>query len=173
MQACYGFFNSLYVAPASNRPPSKPESSPLWTDPACKDTPPFAVMSPEDRVVAGLTAQIPGKLLRYVTSHLTTIKTTINKSYFEEIEYVKVQAFRKELMDPVQFQHCLASVSDKDISADGWSRCTDTVSIPPDLLKPSDYSLLEPQDKIPDGNASTVAFMNYILTLEDVADHDM
>ena len=66
-------------------------------------------------------------------------------------------------MKPAQFQHCLASISDKEISADGWSRCVDNVSMPPELLKSFDYSLLEPQDKIPDGNASRVACVNYVV----------
>ena len=31
----------------------------------------------------------------------------------------------------------------------------------PELLKPFDMTLLEPTEKIPDGNASSVAVMNY------------
>ena len=54
------------------------------------------------------------------------------------------------------------SVSDKEVSADGWSRCMDGYSMPPELLKTFDHSLLEPQDKIPEGNDSCVAFMNYV-----------
>ena len=65
-------------------------------------------------------------------------------------------------MEPVQFHHGLVSVSDKEVSADGWSRCVDNVSMPPDLLKPFDVSLFEPQEKIPHGNASCVAFVNYV-----------
>ena len=57
-------------------------------------------------------------------------------------------------MDPAEFHHGLTSVSDKEASADGWSRCTDGTTMPPDLLKPFDVTLLEPQDKILDGNAS-------------------
>ena len=65
-------------------------------------------------------------------------------------------------MEPVQFQHGLASVRDKEVSADGWSRCASLVSMPPDLLKPFDHSLFEPQEKIPDGNAACVAFVSYV-----------
>ena len=34
--------------------------------------------------------------------------------------------------------------------------------MPPELLKTFDMTLLEPQEKIPHGNASCVAFMNYV-----------
>ena len=68
-------------------------------------------------------------------------------------------------MDPAQFHHGLTSVSDKEVSQDGRSCCT---HMPPDLLKPFDFSLLKPQDKIPDGNASWVAFMH----VSYIADRD-
>ena len=152
-------YNPLYVAPGSNRPPVEPESSPFWIDPACTDVPSYAVVSPERKCVAGLLAQQSGKLWRYVTSHLKVLRSTTNRRYFEEITYIKVPAFLSCIMEPVQFHYALASVSDKDISADGWSHCVDNVSMPPNLLKPFDMSLLEPQDRIPHGNC--VAFVNF------------
>ena len=63
-------------------------------------------------------------------------------------------------MQPGQFHHGLGSVS--KVSAHGWSRCQDNVSMPPDLLKSFDFSLPEPQEKILQGNASRVAFMSYV-----------
>ena len=106
-------YDPLYVAPGSNRPPVKLES-PFWIDPACTDVPPYALISPEDKCVAGLLAQQPGKLWRYMTSHLKVFKTTANHSYFEDIAYVKVPAFQSYIMEPVQLHRGLASVSD------GW-----------------------------------------------------
>ena len=117
------------------------------TDPACTTPPPYAVMSPEDKIVAGLTAQQPGKLWNYITGHLKVLKTTTNKSYFDEITYVKVPAFWSHLMQPVQFHHGLVSVSDKEVSADGCSRCKDSISMPPELLKNFDHSVLSTRKK--------------------------
>ena len=154
----HGLQPSLCSARIQPAPPREPESSPFWTDPACSDAPPDAVISQEDQVVAGLVAQHPGKLWTYVTGHLKVIKTTINNSYPDDTEYVRVPAFWSHIVDPVQFQHGLASVSGKEVSADGWSK--DNVSKPPELLKPFDASVREPQDKIPDRNASCAAFMH-------------
>ena len=61
---------------------------------------------------------------------------------------------------PSQLQHGAASISEKEVSQDGWVRCPNAATTPLELLKPFDYSLPEPNDKIPDGNASCVAFMN-------------
>ena len=75
---------------------------------------------------------------------------------------IKVPAFGSHIMNTVQFHHGLLSVSDKEVLADGWSHCQNNVSLPPDLLKRFDMSLLEPQEKIPHGNASCVAFVIYV-----------
>ena len=42
-------------------------------------------------------------------------------------------------------------------------RVQDPNHIPPDLLKDFDHSLLEPSNKIPEGNVSCIAFVNYTL----------
>ena len=111
--------------------------------------------------VAGLLSQTPGKPWHFVTGHAKTIQSPISRSYFDDITYVKVPPLWSTLINPSQLQHGLASISDKEISADGWSRCQANVTMPPDLLKPFDHCLLELQEKIPDGNASCAAFMNY------------
>ena len=85
-------FNPAYVAPGSNRPPVEPEISPFWTDPACTDIPPYAVKGPDDHI-AGIVSQTPGRLWHYITGHLKTLQSPINRSYFDEIPYVKIPAF--------------------------------------------------------------------------------
>ena len=109
----------ISTGPVSNNPLVEPDVSPFWTDPACTTVPAYAVSSPDDKLVAGLIAQQPGKLW--------SSWTTANRSYFEEITYVKVPALSwSDLKQPVQFHHGLVSVSDKEVSADGWSRfCMD------------------------------------------------
>ena len=155
-------FNPAYVAPGSTCPPVEPEISPFWTDPACTDTPPYAVKGSDDHI-AGIISPTPGRLGDYMIGHLKTLQSPINCSYFEEIPYVKVQAFWRTLLHPAQVQHGLASVSENELSQDAWVRVQDPNHIPPELLKDFDHSLLEPADLIPDGSASCVAFMNYTL----------
>ena len=65
--------------------------------------------------------------------------------------------------EPTQFQHGLASVSEKELTQDAWVRVQDPNHFPPELLKDFDHSLLEPSDKISEGNASCVVFMSYTL----------
>ena len=98
-----------------------------------------------------------------MAGHLKTIQSPINSGCFGEIQYVKVPSFWSTILNPSQLQHGhgLASVSEKEASHDGWVRCTDASAMSPEFLKPFGMSLLEPVDKIPDGNASCVAFMNY------------
>ena len=114
-----------------------PETSPLWTDPDCTLAPMHhhTTALSEARGIAGLTADKPGKLWSYVTGYLKTLKST--RPYFDQVDYVKVPVFWGRLMDPAQFHHGLTSVSDKEVSQDGWARCTD---VPPDLHKPFDFS---------------------------------
>ena len=65
-------------------------------------------------------------------------------------------------MNAHQLQHALASVSDKALSKDGWTDM-DQRDLPPELNQTLDMSLLEPPEKIPDGNVSSVAVMNYVV----------
>ena len=67
-------YNPAYIAPSSNRPLVEPEASPFWTDPTCTctDLPPYAVIGPDDKLVAGLLSQTPGKLWHYMTGRLKT-----------------------------------------------------------------------------------------------------
>ena len=117
----------------------EPETSPLWTDPDRCLAPSYAGLT-EQNGIAGLTADKPGKWWSYITGHLKTLETT--RSYFDHMEDVKVPAF---------WSNGLTSVSHKEVSQNGWARCT---GMPPDLLNHFDFSLLEPQEKIPDGNGS-------------------
>ena len=98
-----------------------------------------------------------------MTGHLKTLQSPINRSYFDKIPYVKVPAFWSMLLSASQLQHGLASVSKKELTQDAWVRVEDLNHIPPELLKDFDRSQLEPSDKIPEGNASAVALMNYTL----------
>ena len=81
------------------------------------------------------------------------------RGYFDEIEYAKAPAFWSQLIGPVQFHHGFASVSDKEVSPDGRHQ---NANAPPEVTKPLDRSLLDVQDKIPEGNASAVAIMQYV-----------
>ena len=83
----------IYISPASNRAPVEPESPPFWTDPACSDAPPYAVISPEDHVIAGLIAQQPGTLWSYITGHLRVIKTTTTRATLMTSRTSKSQHF--------------------------------------------------------------------------------
>ena len=135
----------------------EPEISPVWTDPARTDL----AVGTEDEHIAGILSQTPGRLWRYMTGHLKTFQSPINRGHFDDIQCVKVPAFWSTLLNPSQLQHGLASISEKEISQDGWARCVDASTMPPELVKPFDYALLEPVDKIPDENAFCVAFTNY------------
>ena len=89
----------------------------------------------EDKHIAGILSQTPGRLWRYVTVHLKTIQSPINHGYFDVIQYVKVPAFWSTLLNPAQLQHGNASISDKEVNQDGWARCVDAATMPPELLK--------------------------------------
>ena len=95
-----------------------------------------------------------------MTGHLKTLQSPISRGYLDDITYVKVPIFWSGLINS-QLQHGLASVSDKEISQDGWAHYVDNVTMPQEILETFDVSLLEPQDKIPDGHVSCNAFMNY------------
>ena len=60
-------------------------------------------------------------------------------------------------MNAPQLQRGPSSVGE-EISKDGRASCNDPAIFPPELI---DTSLLEPNEKIPAGNASSVAVMNY------------
>ena len=85
-------FNPAYVAPAPTVRQVEPEVSPFSTDPACADVPTYAVKGPDDHI-AGIISPTPGRLWHYVTGDLKTLQSPINRSYFDEIPYVKVPAF--------------------------------------------------------------------------------
>ena len=97
-----------------------------------------------------------------MTGHLTKIQSPIGCSYFEKIEYAKVPAFWTDIMNVHQLQHALASVSDKVLSQDGRTDM-DLRGFPPELNQPFDMSLLETNENIPDGNASSVAVTSYVI----------
>ena len=63
-------------------------------------------------MVSGLVAEVPGKIWKYnvMTGHLTRLQSPISKSYFAEIDYVRVPAFWSSILNPPQ--HALASVSE-------------------------------------------------------------
>ena len=80
--------NPLYKAPPSNRPPVEPETAPFRTDPACRQAPPYSVLSDDDQGIAGLVAAKPGKLWSYITSSqgaqdiLMTLSSTSRSQHF-------------------------------------------------------------------------------------------
>ena len=153
--------NPQYQPTATTPPrPSEPAYSPFWTTPGCTDIPDYAIINPKDGIVAGLVAERPGKLWKYMTGHLKNLRSPISKSYLENIEYVKVPAFRTSIMIPRQLQHALASVSEKWINRD-WS-ATDPRDFPPELNQDFETSLLNPSDRIPDGAASAIAVISYV-----------
>ena len=61
------------------------------------------------------------------------------------------------------YKHGLASSNKKGLTKDAWVRVQNPNHIPPELLKEFDRSLLEPSGRIPEGNASYIAFVNYTL----------
>ena len=95
-----------------------PES---WTNPGNTDIPQNAVLNPKDGIVAGFTSSNPGRLWKFMTGHLQKLQCPISKSYFDQIEYVKVPAFWSSILNPFQLQHALASVSEKWVNRN-WSR---------------------------------------------------
>ena len=98
-----------------------------------------------------------------MTGHLT-----ITKGYFDKIDYVKVPGFWSSIMNVHQLQHAFASVSDEIVSMDWMDR--DLRDFPSELNQNIDSSLLFPPEKIPDGNASAIAVVNYVIqTLQGVA----
>ena len=130
--ACNGV-QSICVSPGSK--PSEPAISLFWTNPDCQDIPPYAMVHDVDDRVSGLISQTPGHLWQYVIGHLTKIQSVINRGYFDDIQYVEVPASWCKFMNASQLQHGLASVSEKEISQDGWARCTDPAIILPEGLK--------------------------------------
>ena len=72
-----------------------------------------------------------------MTGHLKKLQSPISKSYFETIEYVKVPAF--------------------------WSSGHRELSS--ELIQPFDTSLLNPPERIPDGAASAIAVISYVIRL--------
>ena len=95
-------------------------------------------------MIKGLIAEVPGKIWKYMTGHLTKIQSPINRSYFDKIEYGKIPSFWYSLMNVHQLQHALGSISDKTLDQDGWSQ-TDPRDFPSELNQTFDRSLLEAQ----------------------------
>ena len=131
--------------------------SPFWTDPACVDIPLHAIIHDEDKHVAGLIAQNPGRLWHYMTGQIKTIQSSINRGYYvnyDDIQYVKVPAVWSTLI----IRHSSSMPLPQSMRRkDGWAKCLDPAVTRPELLKPFDYSLLEPTEKIPDGLTSKLA----------------
>ena len=94
--------------------------SEFWLSPGSTDIAQDAVRNPKDGIVAGFTAGNPGRHWKFMTGHLQKLQSPISKSYFEQIEYVKVPAFWSGILNPYQLQHALASVSEKWINRN-WS----------------------------------------------------
>ena len=127
----------------------------------CQDTPKYAIHSnPKDRIVAGLVSDRPGKLWKYMTGHLQKLQSLISKSYFDNIEYVRIPAFWSGIVNPHQLQHALASVSEKWVNRN-WS-ASDPRDFPSELNQPFDTSLLSPPEPIPEGAASAIAVISYV-----------
>ena len=153
--------NPLYQADQPSRP-IEPEFSMFWTTTDSQERPPYAVFGLKDNVVSGLLATVPGRIWKHMTGHLTKIQSPINKSYFENLEYVKVPGFWSSIMNVHQLQHALAGISEKTLSKDGWTDM-DPREFPPELNQDFDTSLLYPPEKIPMGNASSIAVINYVV----------
>ena len=104
--------------------------------------PQYGVISTEDKVLAGLLAQQPGKLWRYMTGHLKLLKTTTNSRLPPIAATLMISpASRFQPFGVTSWSRFSSimgwlSVSDMEVSADGCSRCQDNVSMPPDPLKP-------------------------------------
>ena len=134
--------NPRYQPSATPPPrPSGPAYSPFCNSPDCQDIPDYAILNPKDGMVAGLVADRPGKLWKYMTGHLQKLQSPISKSYFDTIEYVKVPAIWSSIMNQHQLQCALASVSEKWVNRN-WSD--------------SDHR------EFPDGAASAVAVISYV-----------
>ena len=52
----------------------------------------YAVVGLEDMRIAGILSQTPGRRWHYMTGHLNTIQSPINRGYVDDIQYVKVPA---------------------------------------------------------------------------------
>ena len=89
------------------------------------------------------------------------------------LTYVKVQAFWSQLINPSQLRHGLASISDKEISADGWPRWLDTVSMPPELLKTFSSLMARASRQDSRWNASCVAFMKFAVRALQIRESDV
>ena len=120
----------------------------------CTDIPQTAVRNPKDGIVAGFASANPGKLWKNMTGHLQKLQSPISKSYFDNIEYVKVPAFWSGILNPHQLQHALASVSEKWVNRN-WSSA-DARDFPPELNQQFDTSLLNPPELIPEGSGSSM-----------------
>ena len=96
-----------------------------------------------------------------MTGRLTKLQSLMTNGYFDKIDYVKVPGFWSSIMNVHQLQHALASVSDKRVSQD-WADI-DQHDFPSELNQNFDTSLLFPPEKIPDGNASAIAVVNYVI----------
>ena len=95
-----------------------------------------------------------------MTGHLQELQSPISKSYFENIEYVKIPAFWSGILNPYQLQHALASVSEKWVNRN-WSNA-DARDFPPGLNQPIDTSLLNPPELIPEGSESAITVISYV-----------
>ena len=113
--------------------------------------------------MGGLLADRPGKLWKHMTGQLKKLQSPISKSYFEMIDYVKVPAFWSSIMNPHQLQHALASISEECVNRD-WSEA-DPRDFPSELNQPFDTSRLNPPEHFPDGAASAIAVISYVIRL--------
>ena len=111
-------------------------------------------------VLSGLVSDRPGKLWKHMTGHLQKLQSPISRSYFDNIEYVKVPAFWSGILNPNQLQHALASVSEKWVNRN-WSGSYFR-DFPSELNQPFDTSLLSPREPIPQGAASAIAVISYV-----------
>ena len=89
----------------------------------------------------------------YMTGHLKKLQSLISKSYFENIEYLKVQGFWSSILNPHPLQRALASVSEKWVNRD-WSD--------------ADHRDFPSEKRIPDGAASAIAAISYVIRILEI-----
>ena len=95
-----------------------------------------------------------------MTGHLQKLQSPTSKSYFEQIDYVKVPAFWSSILNLYQLQHALASVSERWVNRN-WSS-SDARDFPPELNQKFGTALLSPPELIQDGSGSAFAVISYV-----------
>ena len=123
----------------------------FWLTPGSTDIPQNAVRNPKDGIVAGFTSATPGRLWKFMTGHLQKLQSPISKSYFEQIEYVKVPAFWSGILNPYQLQHALKSVSEKWINTTSLPSSTGSLMHPFSALQ----SLFQMAQAVPSQSSVT------------------